>query len=183
MKIKLAFTIIALLAATLACCKLPTTPTPSVLPPPTPSPIPTTPVPPLPSRKTLLFGGQRLIREAVLDTVEWSSLIRDQNLHPIIEDLEGEQLDVSFRARDIEHCKQLLAEAGYPDGYTDLRIMVWPASEELIQTAQELGAYFADCGIEESIETFNSYEDAYSRLEVNAMAGESGLLLSTQIEQ
>jgi hypothetical protein len=106
--------------------------------------------------------------------------MRDRNVNLIFKDLEGEQIDVSSRGRDTERCRQLLAEAGYPDGYPNLRVMVLPGSETLTQTVEALGAYFADCRIGTSIEMINSYADAYSNLMTSSMAGESGLLLSTR---
>lgn len=168
---------------------VPATQNATVLPAETAPPLPAETVPPLPAETAtplpleeilLVYGGQGQIREAVLNAVDWSSLISDLHVYPVFKDLEGEQVDVSSRVRDIEHCRQLLAEAGYP---RRLHIMFWPGSETLTQTADTLGTYLAGCGFEGSLETYDSYWDAYEILRVSSMAGEAGLLLSIQAEE
>jgi hypothetical protein len=149
-----------------------------------PVPVSTTmPAPPLPLEEiVLVFGGWQQIREAVLYAVDWASLIRDQNVNLVFTDLEGEQVDVISRERDIGRCHQWLAEAGYPDGFPNLHVMVLPGSEALIRFAEELGTYLADCGIGTSIEIVDS-TNAYSILTSLSAAGEAGLLLSLQAQE
>ena len=131
----------------------------------------------------LVFGGWEQIREAVLDAVDWPSLMRDRNVNITFKDLEDKQVDVSSRERDVGGCQRWLAEAGYPDGYSYLHTMVLPGSEALTQTAEALGAYLVDCGIGTSIEMINSYTDAYQKLMALSAAGEAGLLLSIRVDE
>lgn len=155
-----------------------------VLPAETVPVLPEETLPPLPSEEIeLVFGGWEQFREAVLDAVDWSSLIRDQNVYLMFKDLEGGQVDLSVRERDIGRCQRWLAEAGHPDGYTNFRVMILPGSEALTHTAEALGVYLADCGIGISIDTVNSSWEAYEILRTISAAGEAGLLLSIRAQE
>ena len=129
----------------------------------------------------MVFGGDKIIREAVLAAVEWSSLTNYGDL--TFRDITEGQLAIEGRTKDVEHCRQLLAGAGYPEGYPSLRLMIAPLSETHAQALEELAASLFECGLGEYFETFNSYEEAYQVLSQITTAGESGLLISTQAKE
>jgi len=129
---------------------------------------------------SLSIGGgpfnDRRVQEAVGFAINWAALRDEIGEVVLVDFLSGETLaGLTEPAYDPERAKQLLAEAGYPDGFS-MALLFDPGDELANKLTEWVASYLGDLGIDPEFLWVDPV-DARAKFVVMIEAGESGLLI------
>ncbi|MFQ5595831.1 MAG: ABC transporter substrate-binding protein, partial [Anaerolineae bacterium] len=118
---------------------------------------------------------------AVLHAAPWADMVGeifdDPNL-PVMTELDGQQIDARKMDYDPDRAREMMAEAGYPDGF-GATLLVPQGDDQLVAMGDWLASILGEVGIDAGYNEVPA-ADARDVMDEYVAAGEAVLWLSRQ---